>query len=239
VLSYSRIRLAPALAVVQVLLSAAPLPAAQGASANPGSVPAEAQALARAVQQKYETVRDFKADFVQTYQGGTLGKTVTEHGTVLVRKPGMMRWTYEGADRKVFVSDGRKLYSYLPEERQVYVGDVPSEDRASTAVLFLAGKGNLLRDFTVGAAPAPHGAPRGTLALKLVPKRRDGDYESLVLVVDRDSLAWRMLVAQDTQGGRSTFTFSNLQENVGLTDREFTFKIPRGVDVITDGAPRP
>jgi len=36
------------------------------------------------------------------------------------------------------------------------------------------------------------------------------------------------------QGGTSTFAFTKLKENVGLADTQFTFKIPRGVDVVTD-----
>jgi len=55
-----------------------------------------------------------------------------------------------------------------------------------------------------------------------------------VLVVDRASLQWRMLVTTDRQGGTSTFAFTNLRENTGVPDREFVFTIPRGVDVITD-----
>ena len=64
-----------------------------------------------------------------------------------------MRWTYEKPEEKTFVSDGRKLYSYIPADRQVYVTTVPPEDEASTPALFLAGKGNLLRDFDVSLAP--------------------------------------------------------------------------------------
>lgn len=209
----------------------------------PGAVSAQApsapEALARALQKKYDGVRDFSADFVHRYQGGVLRKAITEQGRLLVKKPGMMRWTYSGADQKVFVSDGRKLYSYLPTDRQVYVGTVPADDQASTPALFLAGKGHLLRDFAVTGAPVPQGAPAGSTALKLVPTRGDRDYDWLVLVVDAESLQWRMLVTGDRQGGESTFTFSNLKENTGVSDREFTFKIPRGVDVITDPAPRP
>jgi outer membrane lipoprotein-sorting protein len=40
-------------------------------------------------------------------------------------------------------------------------------------------------------------------------------------------------VTVDDQGGRSTFSFTNLKENVGLTDKAFEFKIPRGVDVVS------
>jgi len=194
----------------------------------------EPQALARALQRKYDTVRDFSTDFVHSYQGGVLRKTVTERGRLLVKKPGMMRWAYGGDDQKVFVSDGRKMYSYVPADKQVYVGSVPTEDQASTPALFLAGKGQLLRDFVISAGELPPGAPPGSAALKLVPKRNDGDYEWLALVVDESSFQLRMLVTADKQGGQSTFTFTNMKENVGLSDREFTFRIPRGVDVVTD-----
>jgi outer membrane lipoprotein carrier protein len=192
------------------------------------------ETLARALQRKYDTVRDFSTDFVHSYQGGVLRKTVTERGRLLVKKPGKMRWAYTGDEQKVFVSDGRKLYSYIPADKQVYVGSVPADDQASTPALFLAGKGQLLRDFVISAGALPTGAPAGSAALKLVPKRGDGDYEWLGLVVDEASLQLRMLVAGDKQGGQSTFTFTNMKENVGLSDGEFTFRIPRGVDVVTD-----
>jgi outer membrane lipoprotein carrier protein len=194
------------------------------------------EAFARALQRKYDSVRDFTADFVHSYQGGVLRKTVTERGHLLVKKPGMMRWAYSGDEEKVFVSDGRKMYSYIPADKQVYVSSVPPDDQASTPALFLAGKGQLVRDFVVTEGELPAGAPHGSVALKLVPKRHDGDYEWLLLVVDDATLQLRMLATGDKQGGQSTFTFSNMKENVGLSDREFVFRIPRGVDVVTDSA---
>ena len=46
------------------------------------------------------------------------------------------------------------------------------------------------------------------------------------------------LVTADAQGGKSSFSFTKLKENVGLADKDFAFKIPRGVDVVTDGSRR-
>ena len=69
--------------------------------------------------------------------------------------------------------------------------------------------------------------------LKLVPKARQRDYDWLVLVLDPASLAIRGLQTVDAQGGKSSFSFTNLKENVGLADKEFAFKIPRGVDVVS------
>jgi len=40
-------------------------------------------------------------------------------------------------------------------------------------------------------------------------------------------------VAVDAQGGTSTFTFTNLRENVKPKDDLFRFTIPRDADVIT------
>jgi outer membrane lipoprotein carrier protein len=99
-------------------------------------------------------------------------------------------------------------------------------------MLFLLGRGQIARDFTVATAPAVPGAPPDSVALTLVPKTAVPDYDRLTLVVDRASLGLRMLVARDAQGGTSTFAFKNLKENVGLPDSRFTFTIPRGADVV-------
>lgn len=222
-----RLRIA-LLACVAVAL----LPLRAGARSTP---PSNANALARALQKKYDTVRDFSADFSHTYEGGVLRKKITEHGTVLIKKPGMMRWAYTAPDEKMFVSDGRKLYSYVRADKQVTVTTMPTADEATTAVLFLAGKGSLIRDFDVSYADpkltAAAGVPSSD-ALKLVPKQRQSEYDWLVLAVDPQSLQMRTLITIDQQGGTSTFVFSRMKENVGLSDKAFTFTVPRGVDVI-------
>jgi len=189
--------------------------------------------LAQALQKKYDTIKDFSADFVHAYEGGVLRKQITERGHLLVKKPGKMRWEYTAPEQKLFVSDGVKMYSYIPQDKQVIVSTIPAEDEATTPTLFLAGKGNLVRDFTASITDAPKGMPPGTRALKLVPKARQKDYDWLVLVVDPNTLDFRGLVTVDAQGGISTFSFANLKVNVGVADKEFAFKIPRGVDVVT------
>jgi outer membrane lipoprotein-sorting protein len=73
------------------------------------------------------------------------------------------------------------------------------------------------------------------VALKLTPRKPEPEYEYLVVTVDPATLQIRALTTRDRQGGESTLTFSNLKENRGIPDKEFAFRIPRGVDVITDG----
>jgi outer membrane lipoprotein carrier protein len=189
--------------------------------------------LASRVQQRYDTVRDFEADFIQTYQGGLLRTKTTEQGTVEIKRPGKMRWRYTKPERKEFVSNGKQIYSYLPRDRQVIVAPVPAADQ-TTPALFLSGRGHLVRDFVVSFTELPGSAP-GTVGLKLVPRKSDPEVEWLLLGVDATSLQIRNLVAMDRQGGRSTFVFENLKENRNLSDKIFEFEVPRGVDVITSG----
>jgi outer membrane lipoprotein carrier protein len=196
------------------------------------AVQPDAPALAEALQRKYANIKDFSTDFVHRYEGGVLRKHLTERGRLLVKKPGKMRWEYTSPEQKLFVSDGMKMYSYLPGEKQVIVSSIPAEDRATTPTLFLAGKGNLTRDFTASVTDLPAGMPAGGRPLKLIPKIGQPDYDWLILVVDPVTLAIRGLVTGDAQGGKSSFSFSNLKENIGVADKEFAFKIPRGVDVV-------
>ena len=190
--------------------------------------------LAQALQRRYDVVKDFSADFVHAYQGGVLKKQLTERGHVLIKKPGKMRWDYAAPEQKEFVSDGVKMYSYIPADNQVIVSPVAPTDEAATPALFLTGKGSLTRDFTPSLVALPAGLPAGSRALKLMPKSQQADYDWLILAVDQATLAIRGLVTIDAQGGTSTFAFTNLKENVGLADNAFTFKIPRGVDVVGD-----
>ena len=203
-------------------------------SAAPSS-PAE---LAAALQKKYDGVRNFSADFVHTYRGGALRKQLTEKGRVLVGKPGRFRWEYTAPDVKFFISDGVKVYSYVPQDKQVVVTTVPTDQGASTPALFLAGKGNLTRDFTASVGEVPADAVAGTLALRLLPKTPQPDYDWLVILMDQSTLALRGLITSDAQGGTSSLSFMNLKENVGVSDKDFVFKMPRGVDVVTDSGRR-
>ena len=190
------------------------------------------QELARALQQRYQGIKDFSADFVHNYRGGVLKTQTQERGTVVVKKPSRMHWTYTAPEKKEFVSDGVKIYSYIPQDKQVIISSVPADDQATTPALFLAGKGDIVRDFS---ATYVDSTIPDTVALKLTPRRSEADYEYLVVAVEPGSLRIRALTTRDPQGGESTLVFNNLKENQGISDKEFAFRIPRGVDVVTDG----
>jgi outer membrane lipoprotein carrier protein len=205
-------------------------------------VPTVAQSLppapevAAALQKKYDGIRDFSADFTQTTEGGVLRrKPVTERGTVFVKKPGRMRWNYKSPEEKVFVSDGREIQLYVPADKQVIVSPLPTDDRATSAVLFLMGRGNLTRDFKVSYG---QGGTDSVYVLRLEPKVRQAEYDWLQLTVDRSSLQIKELTAGDQQGGRSIFRFTDFKENAGVADKTFAFTAPPGTEVVKSGQGR-
>lgn len=225
-----------AIAGIAVVCMLPAAPRAQDAQSQPqglregSGTPAH---VARTLQERYQGIRDFSADFVHTYRGGILRTQTVERGTVVVKKPGQMRWIYTAPERKEFVSDGLTMYAYIPEDRQVMVTALTPGENATTGAAFLAGHGDIERDF-VAAFDEPS-SPGGT-ALRLTPHQSQPEYEYLVVTVDPSTLRILALSTRDRQGGDSTLSFTNLKENQGVADKEFVFRIPRGVDIITNDA---
>ncbi len=89
-----------------------PLPARADQPSEPGCRDAAVAAL----QQRYESARDFRADIVQTTRSVALGadssEQMTSKGTVVFAKPGKMRWSYEEPEPSLVVSDGETLWIY-------------------------------------------------------------------------------------------------------------------------------
>jgi outer membrane lipoprotein carrier protein len=191
-------------------------------------------ALAAKVQQRYNGIKDIQGDFVQSYEGGVLRTKTTERGTVAIKRPGRMRFSYTKPEKKEFVSDGTRLYAHMVADKQVIVSPAPGPDQGDIPAMFLAGQSDLSRDYTPSFTALPGAAP-GLVTLKLIPKKPSADYESIGIGVDPNTLQIQFLTAVDSQGGRSSFSFTNLKENRGLSDKDFEFRIPRGVEVVTNG----
>ncbi len=191
------------------------------------------QSLVVSLQQRYATIRDFRADFTHTVQGAVL-RTVrtTERGELKVMKPGRVFMSYGPPQKKSFVTDGVTVQTYIQSDRTGTVGPMPQGDDLSVAILLLAGRGDLVKDFEASMPPLQ---PTGEWQMDLVPKQRQEDFATLTLFVDRQSLAFRGLTTSDHLGGSFVFRFTNLRENTGLKDTDFRFTFPRGTHVIETG----
>ena len=188
--------------------------------------------LLASLQARYARIADFSADFEHHYAGGVLRTTDVERGAVHVKKPGRWRFDYVEPEPKLFVCDGTTIHSWFPADRQVIVSPLPAGAGASTSVAFLAGEGDLLRDFTARYATGQ--PPDGAWSVELTPVGGGAGYESLTLTIDRTTFDILEIATTDFQGGVSTYVFSNVMQNQGLSDTLFVFDVPAGVEIITD-----
>src|SRR5271166_3371882 len=130
---------------------------------------ADAKTVAAAVDAHYNHLRSLEADFTEVYRGS--GMERTESGTLWLKKPGKMRWEYRSPREKLFLSDGKDAWFYVPGERQVRRTAVKKLEDLRSPLAFLLGKTKLEKEL-LGLSLAPDVAPLavGDVVLRGVPK---------------------------------------------------------------------
>jgi outer membrane lipoprotein carrier protein len=190
--------------------------------------------LARAVDEHYNRLRSLQSDFTEIYRGD--GPERVESGTLWLKKPRKMRWEYRSPKEKLFVSDGRVVYFYLPSERQVRKTNLKDLDDWRSPLAFLLGKAKLeneLQGLSKAVDQAPLGA--GNTMLRGVPRAAlqqgaAGVSEVLLEITPADEIVRIVLVEAD--GGETEFRFAGWKENVEVGDGRFEFTPPAGVETV-------
>ena len=185
----------------------------------PGRPAPDATALARKVQGFYESTRDLRARFVQTYTYAALGRKQVSKGTLEVKKPGKMRWDYESPTAKTIAVNGSRLVQWEPEANQAYVDEKFDATAMSAAVTFLLGTGSLEKEFQLAVGEG------GTLVLR--PRKPDPRVETVTLTVGPDGEVTRTVVV-DGQGNRNDIAFEDIRRNAGIADARFELALPPG-----------
>src|SRR5450755_5107004 len=127
----------------------------------------DAKSLAAAVDTHYNHLRSLEAEFTEVYRGS--GMERTETGTLWLKKPGKMRWEYRSPRDKLFVSDGKDAWFYVPADRQARKTDAKKLDDIRSPLAFLLGKSKLEKELR-GLSLAPDaGAQQGNTVLRGVP----------------------------------------------------------------------
>ena len=138
-----------------------------------------------------------------------------------------MRWEYKDPEAKLFVSDGRTFYFYVPADRQVVVSEQDERALARGAAALRPGRPRS----TSSTASLDEPLEEGVLRLKLVPRREQPDVERAFVDVEPSGRI-RSILLEDVQGNRTRFRFECVRENTGLQDELFRFDVPAGVEVI-------
>jgi outer membrane lipoprotein carrier protein len=192
--------------------------------------PLSAQELARRVDRHYDSLHSLKAGFTESYNG--LGISRSESGTLLLAKPGRMRWDYNSPPGKLFLLDGKYGWFYAPGAPQVHRIPAKELDDLRSPLRFLLGHTDLEKEMahlTVAAAA------NGEFVLSGQPKGQEKRITRLALTVTAEGTITGIEV-QETDGALTRFTFTNEQANVPMAADTFRFRAPAGVPVV-DGLP--
>jgi outer membrane lipoprotein carrier protein len=192
-------------------------------------------ALAQSIDDHYNHLRSLQAEFTETYTGS--GMERTETGTVWLakgglKKPGKMRWEYRSPKEKLFVSDGRDAWFYVPGDRQVRRTDARKLDDVRSPLAFLLGKSKLEKELQ-GLSLAPDVAPieAGNVALRGVPQALADRVSEIVLEVTPDHRIVRIVI-NDVDGSATEYRFREEKENVEIQAARFEFKPPVGIEIV-------
>ena len=166
---------------------------------------------------------------LETFDG--MGIHREESGTLLLRKPGKMRWSYDRPPGKVFVLDGKYAWFYTPGDAQVERLAASQMDDLRSPLRFLLGHTQLQKELDgLTVTSTPDG-----LELSGVPKDMRNRVARIVLGVNEDGVIHSMRITE-TDGAETAFSFKDTQANAPAANDDFVFRAPPGIPVI-DGLP--
>jgi outer membrane lipoprotein carrier protein len=201
-----------------------------GTAAYAATAAPDVHSLAEKVDDHYNHLKSLEAQFVEIYRGA--GMERTESGTLWLKKPGKMRWEYRSPREKLFLSDGKQAWFYVPGDQQARRAPVKKLDDLRSPLRFLLGKTKLEKELE-GLSFAPDLPPlnAGGVVLRGVPKALADRVSQVILEITPQNLISRIEL-EEVDGSVTEYRFSEQKENVGVAERQFTFDRPPGVEVI-------
>jgi outer membrane lipoprotein carrier protein len=192
----------------------------------------DVKGIAAAVDEHYNHLRSLEAQFTELYQGS--GMTRTESGTLWLKKPGKMRWEYRSPKDKLFLSDGKDAWFYLPGDKQVRKTPVKRLEDLRSPLGLLLGKTRLEKELHgLGLAPDVTPLAPGDLVLRGVPQAL-ADRVSEVSLEITPANQIRRIEIQDVNGAITEYRFEEQHEDVEIGDGRFRFTPPPGVETIEE-----
>ena len=203
-----------------------------------GAVAEDVHSVAAAVDEHYNHLRSLQAEFTEVYRGS--GMERTESGTLWLakgglKKPGKMRWEYRSPMEKLFVSDGKDAWFYVPGDRQARKTDARKLDDVRSPLAFLLGKSKLEKELQ-GLSLAPDVAPVAAedVVLRGVPQALAERVSEILLEVTPEHRIARIVI-NEVDGSVTEYRFSDQKENEVILDGRFQFTPPPGTETVEGG----
>ncbi len=198
-----------------------------------GQAPPDVKTIAAQVDSHYNHLRTLQAEFTEIYRGSGMDRTET--GSLWLKKPGKMRWEYRSPREKLFVSDGKAAWFYVPADRQARKTDAKKLEDVRSPLAFLLGKTKLEKELQ-GLSLAPDVTPLGpgNVILRGVPAALADRVSEILLEVSPQHQIMRIVI-REVDGAETEYSFADIKEGVPVGDGRFEFKPPAGVETVEGG----
>jgi outer membrane lipoprotein carrier protein len=206
--------------------------------ASLGCAAQDVHSIAAAVDEHYNHLRTLEAEFTEVYRGAGIERT--ESGTLWLakgglKKPGKMRWEYRSPREKLFVSDGKDAWFYVPSDRQARRTDARKLDDVRSPLAFLLGKSKLEKELqALSLAPDVTPSAAGDVVLRGVPQALAGRVSDILLEVTPEHRITRIVI-NEVDGSVTEYRFSGQKENEVIQEGRFQFTPPAGTETLEGG----
>lgn len=174
---------------------------------------------------KLDALNSMKANFVQSTRDNHNQVLQEIKGTLLVAKPGKMRWQTEPPYSQLVVSDNESVWLYDEDLEQVTIREMEQRVQETPALLLSGNKAEIQDNFEIDAKHTD-----GFSRYTLTPKDNSQLFERIEFQYYTDTL--ESMRIYDATGQTTEIVFSEIQQNIKLEADTFVFKAPEGVDVI-------
>ena len=178
-------------------------------------------------------VSSMSSEFSQVVLDKKGSKLQDVEGVMLFKRPNKFRWDYLKPYQNQIISDGDRLYMYDQDLRQVSINSI-AKVGGSTPLLIIAGK-NIEKYFTLRNIESQAGdeSSQNIKWVEAIPKEEGAGFSKVMLGLTENKLSVMKIV--DAFEHITTISFKNAKYNVSLSDNDFLFKLPNGVDVVQNG----
>lgn len=188
----------------------------------------ELDKIAKNIQKVYEETKAFKAEFFQETYIASISNKQTAYGRIIIKKPGKMKWIYEGHDKQLIVADGKYLWMYIPEDKQAFKSDIKDIYSSNAPALFLAGNGKLLDIFNINIELT---SGKEITSISLTPKEEHPGLKELILEYDPHNYQITGCVIKDNMGNITKLRFTDIKINTDIPDNIFNINLPNNVEI--------
>ena len=179
-------------------------------------------------------VKTARATFEQTITNPLTGRTLTASGEYQQERPGKLSVRFSDPANDRIVSDGSRLWLYLPSTTPGQVIRTSLKNPASgtvdlSAQFLIAPRSR----YTVTPAGTAQVSGRATHAFELVPRQKDAaPFETATVWIDDADATIRQFEVTEPSGVQRRVRLTSFRPNAPVDASAFRFEVPSGVRVV-------